>query len=305
VGRYRAEVGIRQTLVLPDGRTLAYRVFGDPEGFPVLTCHGGLMSGLDAETGDELARERGIALISPDRPGIGGTSLRPGHGTLDWAQSDVTALLDHLGASGVDMTRFGVTGWSEGGQYALAVARVHAHRVTRVVIVAGALPLDEPGALAALNGTDRRLAWLSERTPWLARGVFGAMRTAVRLAPALAVRASGRALDSSDARLLRSRITWFSRAVGEGLADTRGAVEEYNAFVGAWGFAPSEVSVPVVVHQGAADRLVPAAWAHELAGRLPDARVRLYPDEGHFIVVTRRAEVLDEFAADAASHAAP
>ena len=290
--------------MLPDGRTLAYRIFGDPDGFPVLTCHGGLMSGLDAETGDELARERGIALISPDRPGIGGTSLRPGHRMLDWAQNDVTALLDHLAASGSDVSRFGVTGWSEGGQYALAVARVHAERVTRVVIVAGALPLDDPATLVALNGTDRRLAWLSEHTPWLARAVFGAMRTAVRLAPGLAARASGRALDASDALLLRSRTTWFSRAVGEGLADTRGAVEEYHAFVSAWGFEPSEVVVPVALHQGGADRLVPAAWAHELATRLPDARVRLYPGEGHFIVVTRRAEVLDEFAADAATHAA-
>jgi len=290
--------------VLADGRTLAYRIYGDPGGFPVLSCHGGLMSGLDAEPGDEFARDQGIALISPDRPGIGGTSLRPGHRMLDWAQGDVTALLDHLTASGTDISRFGVTGWSEGGQYALAVARVHAERVTRVVVVAGALPLDDPAALAALNGTDRRLAWLSERTPRLARGVFGAMRTAVRLAPSLAVRASGRALDASDARLLRSRTDWFSRAIGEGLADTRGAVEEYHAFVSAWGFEPSEVAVPVVLHQGGADQLVPAAWAHELAGRLPDARVRLYPGEGHFIVVTRRAEVLAEFAADAATRAA-
>lgn len=296
-------MGIRQTLVLPDGRTLAYRIFGDPGGFPVLTCHGGLMSGLDAEAGDALARVRGIALISPDRPGIGGTSLRPGHRMLDWAQGDVTALLDHLAASGFDLSRFGVTGWSEGGQYALAVARVHAERVTRVVVAAGALPLDDASTFAALNGTDRRLAWLSEHTPRLARAVFGAMRTAVAVAPALAVRVSGRALDASDALLLRNRTSWFSRAVGEGLADTRGAVEEYHAFVSAWGFEPSEVVVPVALHQGEADRLVPAAWAHELAARLPDARVRLYPAEGHFIGVSRRGEMLDEFAADAAMRA--
>ncbi len=290
--------------MLPDGRTLTYRIFGDPLGFPVLSCHGGLMSGLDAETGDALARERGIALISPDRPGIGGTSLRPGHRMLDWAQSDVTALLDHLTSSGIDMARFGVTGWSEGGQYALAVARVHAERVARVVVVAGALPLDDPAALVALNRTDRRLAWLSEHTPVLARFVFGAMRAAVRFAPALAARASGWALDASDARLLRSRTPWFTRAVGEGLTDTRGAVEEYHAFVAPWGFAPEEVPVPVVLHHGDADQLVPPAWAEELARRIPDARVRRYPGEGHFIVVTRRAEVLDEFAADAADAAA-
>jgi pimeloyl-ACP methyl ester carboxylesterase len=67
--------------------------------------------------------------------------------------------------------------------------------------------------------------------------------------------------------------------------------------VGPWGFEPSAVTVPVVVHQGSGDRMIPAAWAARLVEMLPDARLQSYPGEGHFIVVSRRAEVLESLLA--------
>ncbi len=284
------------SITLDDGRRVAYRVFGDPRGFVVISCHGGLMSGLDAAIADAEARERGIALVSPDRPGIGGTSRRPGHRMRDWVRDDLAALLHHLERSGLDVARFGVTGWSEGGQYALAVGHAFPERVTRVVVVAGALPLDDPATFAELNRTDATMARLSARVPFVARAMFAASRVLSRRFPRFVARVSGRALDASDAAILRGESAWFAGAVADGMADARGGVEEYHAFVGPWGFRLEEVRVPIAVHQGGADKLIPAAWAERLVERLPDARLRSYPGEGHFIVVSRRAEVLDEFA---------
>ena len=286
----------RQSITLDDGRRVAYRIYGDPDGFVVLSCHGGLMSGRDASASDAEARRLGIALVSPDRPGIGGTSRRPGHRMRDWVNDDVTALLGALGASGLGVDRFGVTGWSEGGQYALAVAHAFPERVTRVAVVAGALPLDDPATLAELNLTDRAMAVLSARAPrlaWLAFALTGAL---ARRLPRLAAAFSGLALDASDAGVLRRHARWFGRSVADGLTDAQGGVEEYHAFVAPWGFEPEEVRVPVTVHQGGADRLIPARWAERLVARLPDARLRRYPGEGHFIVHSRRAAILAEFA---------
>ncbi|MDO9397199.1 MAG: alpha/beta hydrolase [Herbiconiux sp.] len=281
-----------QSITLGSGRRVAYRLFGDPGGFPVLSCHGGLMSGSDAAPSDAVARALGLLIVSPDRPGIGGSTRRPGHRMLDWARDDVTALLDRLGASGVDVSRFGVTGWSEGAQYALAVGHVHTERVSGIALVAGALPLDEPRAFRELNATDRLMAVLSARAPGVAAGLFGLARGVVRAYPRLSAFASGAALDRSDAALLRRSSAWFSRAVREGLRDAWGAVDEYHAFVGHWGFTPEQVGVPVVLHQGGADRLVPAHWALELERRLPHATLRRYPGEGHFVVHAHRAAIL-------------
>ncbi|MCS5715528.1 alpha/beta hydrolase [Herbiconiux sp. CPCC 205716] len=287
--------GLRRRIALGDGRALAYRVYGDPHGELVLSCHGGLMSGLDAATGHEVARALGIALVSPDRPGIGGSSRSPGRTPLAWAHFDVGALLEHLASpagGGLDTSRFAVTGWSEGGQYALAVAKAFPSRVSAVAVVAGALPLIDPAVFAELNRTDKRVAGLSLRAPTLAALGFAATRGLARAFPRLTAEASAAALDASDTVLLARHSAWFARCVAEGVADPRGAVDSYRAFVGPWGFPPASVTVPVVVHQGSADRLIPAAWAARLVEVLPDARLRSYPDEGHFIVLSRRAEVL-------------
>lgn len=295
----------RRILTLPEGRRIGFRVYGDPRGFVVLNCHGGLMSGRDVELSDAAARERGIALVSPDRPGIGRSDRRPGHRMLDWARDDAPAVLAELVQLGLggrstvagEIARFGVMGWSEGGQYALAVAHEHPDRVVRAAIVAGALPLDDPATFAALNRTDRRLALLARRTPRLARLVFATTRALTGiLPPALPAWFSGLALDGNDAEVLRENARWFSRAVHEGAANPWGGVDEYHAFVAPWGFAPEAVRVPVTLHQGSDDRLVPAAWAWRLAARLPDAVVRPHPGEGHFIVVNRRHPILDDFA---------
>ena len=55
---------------LRDGRLLGYAVYGDPTGFPTLSCHGGLLCRLDASSADAAARDLGLCVISPDRPGI-------------------------------------------------------------------------------------------------------------------------------------------------------------------------------------------------------------------------------------------
>ena len=96
-----------------------------------------------------VAAEAGVRLISPDRPGIGLSDPQPGRTVLDWAR-DVAELLDQI-----DVDRFAVMGWSMGGQYAAAVGHALPHRVTRVAIIAGALPLTEPGVFDELPAMDR------------------------------------------------------------------------------------------------------------------------------------------------------
>ena len=56
---------------LRDGRRLGFTEYGDPAGFPVVNCHGGLACRLDVAAADGVARDASIRLISPDRPGIG------------------------------------------------------------------------------------------------------------------------------------------------------------------------------------------------------------------------------------------
>jgi pimeloyl-ACP methyl ester carboxylesterase len=149
---------------LRDGRSLSYAQYGDPAGFPIVSAHGGLACRLDVESAASVAAQSGVRLISPDRPGVGGSDPRPGRTILDWV-SDVGELLDLLA-----IDRFAAMGWSLGGQYAASLGYAWSRRVTRLAIIAGALPLTEPGMFRELPTIDRASIRLSERAPWLARG---------------------------------------------------------------------------------------------------------------------------------------
>ena len=275
------------TLNLPDGRTVGFTTYGDPAGLPVLNCHGGLLSGHDVSPADDLARSLGLCVISPDRPGINRTSRLAGLGLLLWVRSDLVPLLDHLEVGAVR-----VMGWSEGGQYALAISFALAGRVTRCAVIAGCPPLDEPATFKQLNRLDHALAVLARRTPPAVRIVAASTRQLARHFPEMLVRASLRGQPLAESASVKEQGRWLPTVLGEGSANSRGVVDEYRAFVAPWGFRPEDLSTPVRIYQGSADPLVPQSWGQLLAERIPHASLALFPGEGHFIALTRREEVL-------------
>ncbi len=275
------------TLTLPDGRTLGYAVYGDPAGPPILNCHGGLVSGHDVSPADEIARDLGLCVISPDRPGINRTDRLPGHGVLPWVRADVVPLLDHL-----EVGPMGVMGWSEGGQYALAAAFELSGRVTGCAVIAGCPPLDDPAIFKQSNRLDHALAILARRAPVALRVMAGSTRLLARHAPRALLRASLHGQVLAEAEAVSELGGWLPTILGEGAANGRGVVDEYLAAVAPWGFTPEDLSTSINVFQGTADTLVPEAWGRMLADRLPGASLTLYPGEGHFIALTRRDDVL-------------
>src|SRR4029077_17202728 len=60
---------------LPGGAAVAFQEYGDANGVPIVFCHGWPSSCTMARLTDEPARELGVRIISPDRPGISGSSL--------------------------------------------------------------------------------------------------------------------------------------------------------------------------------------------------------------------------------------
>ena len=185
-----------------------------------------------------------------------------------------------------------VRGWSEGGQYALAVACALGGRVRRCAVVAGCLPLDDPSTFAELNRLDRTLSGLSRHAPPLLRGYFRMTSLLSAVAPRALVGSATRGLPSSEADAVRAPGRWLAELLGEGARQPRGGVDEYRTMTAPWGFAPEDVAVPVRVFQGGADALVPEAWGRTLAERIPGATLALHPDDGHFISLTRSEEIL-------------
>jgi pimeloyl-ACP methyl ester carboxylesterase len=266
---------------------VGYALYGDPDGFPVLNCHGGLLSRNDVAPVHADACRLGARIISIDRPGVALSDRNPEHAMCDWVSDDVTSVLAEL-----KVGRCSVMGWSLGGQYAVAVAHVLSDRVARVAVLAGCPPLDHPSRLAELNGMDRRFAALSTTRPCAARTAFGVVHGVARYAPPLATRLTGVDLPAHEAAAVRAQGAWLPRTMEEGVRNSRGVIDEYRAMVSPWGFDPAGVSASVAVHQGSADKLVPQSWGRDLAAMLGNATFHLHAGDGHMIGLTKRAEVL-------------
>jgi pimeloyl-ACP methyl ester carboxylesterase len=266
---------------------LGFVEYGDPAGFAVLNCHGGLACRLDVAAADGVAREAAIRLISPDRPGVGRSDPQPGRTVLDWA-ADVDELMKHLGVD-----RFAVMGWSMGGPYAAAVGYGLASQVSRVAIIAGALPLDEPGMFAELPQLDRVYTRLSQRAPWVARQCFRSMSWVARAAPGLYGRLAARDLGAADGHVIRDEgFGTFARMSAEALRQPSGVAEEYRVWMRPWGFTPEDLSVGVDVWVGSEDKLLDSRWPHELARRIPQGTLHVRSG-GHFMAHLHYREILD------------
>jgi pimeloyl-ACP methyl ester carboxylesterase len=97
----------------------------------------------------------------------------------------------------------------------------------------------------------------------------------------------------ADLATLRGEWSWFGSVVGPALASGPGPmIDDDLAYVRPWGFAVSDVEVPVLVVHGSADLVVPSGHGVWLAEHLPSAELWLTPDDGHLSVMRRAADAL-------------
>ncbi len=130
---------MEQVVRTADGRTLAVEESGDLNGPPVLVHMGTPNSRRLYARNVADATERGLRLISYDRPGYGGSSPRPGRSVADCAE-DVRAICTELGI--VQVAKWGISG---GGPHALACAALLPDLVVAAASLASPAPYGADG----------------------------------------------------------------------------------------------------------------------------------------------------------------
>jgi len=273
-------------LCLADGRRVGYRVYGLPEGAPVVFFHGFPGSRLQAALVHGQALAAGIALVAFDRPGFGLSDPAPAP-TVDHIAGDVL----HL-AQALSHRRFAVLGVSCGGPHALAAARLMPDRVAAVGLLAGIGPMDQPllrkGQLPLL----RAMFGLARWHPSLISPLLAADRWMFRGDSERAVRALASMLTPPDRRMIEGS-TAVRQAFAASLAEAYrqgigGAMQEAHR-IAHFGTAQLEgVRAPVHVFQSGQDHNVPPAMGRFMAERLAAATYHDCPDEGHLSIVVNR-----------------
>ncbi|KAI8942701.1 hypothetical protein NX059_000749 [Plenodomus lindquistii] len=117
------------------GRTISFSEVGHPEGYAVFVCVGMGLTRFVMAFYDQLATTLKLRLITPDRPGIGGSQADPNGTPLSWPD-DVLVICQAL-----KISKFSLLAHSAGAIYALATSlRMPQHIRGRVHLLAPWIP---------------------------------------------------------------------------------------------------------------------------------------------------------------------
>jgi len=272
-----------ETIVqLPERAVVAFEEYGDPNGVPVIFCHGWPSSRIMARLTDKAARDLRIRIISPDRPGICGSSLQPERRLTDWPRV-VERIVEHLGVG-----KFRMLAISGGAPYAYATAVAMPGWVQAIAIVGGAPPMAELVDTEGLLPLYRWMLTLYRSRPRLLRRLFHlarpvlSLRPPVRFRPLLLKTLMLRPCDAEslhDAEAFEA-IFESQRRAWRGSAE--GVMADAQIYAQPWGFALEDVGVPVRLWHGKEDRAFSVHLAEEVAKRLPNCKARFVDGAGHY-----------------------
>src|SRR2546428_10508904 len=264
-----------QRVTAENGIEYAYRDVGDSAVPLALMPHfRGNLDNWDPALIDALAAERRV--IRFDNVGVAATTGRTPN-TVEAMANDAIAFIEAMNLERIDLL-----GFSIGSFVAQQIALVRPDLLRRVVLASSA-----PQGAAGMHG------WAPEVI-----GAVGAPETtpqgyiSVFFAPTDTSREAGQ---QAAGRIFGARTadrdeptTWQTRQA------------QYDA-VCAWGIPnhsllqrAAAIDLPVFVANGESDPMILPRYSYLLAGLLPDARVKIYPDSAHGFLFQHHSE----FAAD-------
>ncbi len=277
-----------------DGRVLQVLERGDPAGRPVLVHNGTPNSRLLFDRDVARAEHQGIRLISYDRPGYGGSTVRTGRTVGDCAE-DVRTIATALGIG-----QLGVWGISGGGPHAIACAALLPDLVPAVAVLASPAPWGAPGLdyFEGMGERNREDLELILEDPAAARAKCEEHRLeALEATPESVLETLKTLLSPVDAEALTQEVAEHLISAGRsGLAPgSDGWWDDEVAFLAPWGFELSDIRTPVLLYHGRQDRFVPFVHGEWLARHIPGVSAELTDDDGHLTLTLRYLDVIHDW----------
>ena len=280
------------SMQVADGRTVAWTDWGTPDGRPVLRIPGTPGSRWSVRADRSIWAERGLRVITTERPGFGASTRLPGRGFAEHAD-DLAAILDHLG-----LDRVHVYGGSGGSPHILAFAARHPDRVVAATVLVGIAPMtdDEAAQMIGVNAQAHLLCQAGDVEGL--REFLTPYHAAMLDDPLASLRAVMAEAPEADQRVMRNP-GWqasIERATKEAMRQgVDGWLDEALAIDGPWtDIDVSAVRTSVTWWHAPEDKNCPISAARRLVDALPDARLNVWEGGGHLTTYLREAEVLDE-----------
>lgn len=252
------------------GVEFAYRELGAGNPGPPLVCliHlAAVLDNWDPRVMDGLAVKHRV--IAFDNRGVGASSGKPASSIEEMA-ADAIAFIKAMGLQQVD-----IFGFSMGGMVAQEIVLMEPGLVRRLILT-GTGPAGGEGIsnVARVTYYDMLRGWLTRQDP---KQFLFFTRTP-----------SGILAGKAFLQRLKERTGDRDKEI------TVAALQAQLKALQRWGAKPpadlSVVKHPALVANGDSDRMVPSKNTHDLARRLPNSELIIYPDSGHGAVFQFHAD---------------
>ena len=258
-------------LVDAAGVFFAYRRFGHPSRLPLVMLQHfrGNLDNWDPALTDALAAEREVILV--DYAGVGASTGQPSSAIAATARQMI-AFITAIGLDQIDLL-----GFSIGGFVAQEIALVRPALVRRLVLAATG-PKGAPG----MHGwrEDIAAAARGESKPEnLLYIMFAHTETSQGKGKQFLGRFLERQRDRDVATTDAARDAQYDAIVEWGIPD-HAALQRLTG-----------IKSPTLIIQGDTDLMIPTKLSHLMAGLIPDARIRIYPDAAHGFLFQYPTEV--------------
>jgi len=280
-----------QTLILPDGRTIAWCEYGDPVSTspPIFYFHSYPSSRYEGALWHPLALAHRLRIICPDRPGAGLSTHCPDRTLLSYP-SDILSLATHL-----SIPQFRILSVSGGGPYAFACLKsIPASQCLGGSIVSSIYPLKY--GKSGMSFVHQTVLFMSYWAPsflgWVMDWELGnaARNPDPEVLKAMMKRATARlpqrdqdALADTEfgTVMVESARESFAKPGGEGVA------LESHLLTLDWGFQLEDIDLEgreLTLWHGGLDVNCPIAMAEKAATLLQGVKMVFLDEEGHSLV---------------------
>lgn len=288
------ESGGTRVFTLPDGRKMAYQIYGPAQGAPCLFIHNMLNGPNFPEDVIRDLHRLGLRFICPIRPGFGTSDMdsvskkQPGKAPDRFA-ADMQSFLKHLGCA-----RVLAIGHMSGALFAFRLAQLNPELVQGICNISGAVPITEMRQIRSMHYRQQVMALTARFTPRMlptllragiaqidAGGAKGFLDALYR--PGSPDRALAEHPEHRDKLFIG-----FRQIVQQGHWSF--AIDSHNV-VRDWSRYCAGLTQPVMLIHGAADPVVSLSSAQAFASRMGFS-LHSFPDVGQLVLYQKAAEVL-------------